>query len=523
MIHTSLAAALLFPSAPHAPQDEVLDLLPPGAPIVLALGDLAGAVAAEEKPAWIGFVTDPRIRDIASAVTELDDELESGEEREILLEVVRSIRGGGFAITDMDVGTLVGALKVTDEFVPAMTRLVGAMDDEMVEADVLGMRGLRTMDAGMEGLTLVEAGGLMLFGGGSHDAVDEELRSVVDAMEDSAGEPRWWTSSAAPRVEGPMLELFVSLDVIADMEEEFGEMFSDPGSAYLGLGVGEGREGSASLWMDFGPNEFLTALAPAFGDAETSLLDLAPDDALAVTAMNIDIGALLEAAFVLSGDADAEQTYAAALEAGSSTLGVDIEEEILGNLTGALTFVQWPVPTDMLGSEDPEAIAALAPTLMFGIEDSEPFYTLIETAEGFLGPDGLETTEISDGTIWTTEPMPGLSVSVALTETRLVLGTSGRVEALLDRAGGPRGGGMLAEADLAAASELLEGAYVGAVRLADALDLAVATFELQDDIPEEEAEIMADVLSVAAEYLDGLGFLSMSIGAKTFDVRMATR
>ena len=96
MLHTSLAAALLAPSPAPIPQDQVLDLLPAGSPIVLAVGDLAGAIAAEEKPAWIAFMTDPRIRDIFSAVTELDDELESGEERQILLEVVRSLRGGGF-------------------------------------------------------------------------------------------------------------------------------------------------------------------------------------------------------------------------------------------------------------------------------------------------------------------------------------------------------------------------------------------------------------------------------------------
>ncbi|MEM1450522.1 MAG: hypothetical protein AAF957_09205 [Planctomycetota bacterium] len=527
MLHTSLAAALLAPSPAPIPQDQVLDLLPAGSPIVLAVGDLAGAIAAEEKPAWIAFMTDPRIRDIFSAVTELDDELESGEERQILMEVVRSIRGGGFAVTDANLGTLVGALRVTDDFVPAMTRLVGAMDDEMVESDVLGMKGLRTLESGMEGLTLVEVGGLMLFGGGSHDMVDEELKSVVEAMEDSSGDARWWTSSAAPRVDGPMVELFLSLDVVADMEAEFAEVFDDPGSAYLGLGVGEGREGAATLWMDFGPNEFMRALAPAFGEADAGLLDLAPQGALAVTALNVDIGALLQAAFLLSGDADAESAYSAALEAGSSTLGVDIEEEILGNLTGDMAFVQWPVPADLLGAEDPEAVAAIAPTLMFGISDSEPFYTLIETAEGFLGPAGLEAVEISDGTIWSTEPVPGVEISLALTETQLILGTSDRVDALLARSGGPKGAGMLGETELAAAGEMLEGAYISAVNLAEGFGMAVAALEsdtaMADDTPEEVAEMMIDAMSIAAEYLDGPAFMSMSVGAKVVDVRMVTR
>lgn len=512
ILQTSLAAALLAASPSSAPQDELLRLLPVESPLVFAVGDIAGLLAAEEPPAWVALFQDERVHAGLLAAAELDEDLGT-EGASAAMRVLECVRAAGVGMLHEDSDAGVAVLRVTDGFLPALRDFCSSIDLELEEADVIGRRGYRAASEGSDALSMVEIDGIVILGLGHVDQIDDGVRAVVSALEDGPEEGGWWTA-AAPRVESPLVEVFVRLEILDD-DEEFTSMFPNADTAYAGVGVGEGHEGDISFTMNVGENDLFGLLAPAFGEADVELLKLAPPEAISAAVINLDFNFLIEAGLRLSEGEEMRQQFEEGLQAWRATLGVDLEEDIFGNLSGDILMVQWPGAELAFANDDPAALVNAAPVVLVRIEDSEPFYTLLETAETLLGPDVVEAEDTVGGSIWRTEAIPGVSVAAGLSETMLFFGTTEHVEEMMERAGGAPESGMLDEGQLAFAREALSGAYVAAVDLAQGWDLMMAALASEEE--------MAEFFELASEYLGGMAFGELRFGATEFGLRVVTR
>lgn len=516
ILQTSLAAALLAASSGSAPQDDILRLLPVDSPFVIALGDVAELLAAEEPPSWIALFRDERVRAGFLALTELDSDLDV-ENVGAAMGVLECIRGAGFGATDLDAGAGVAVLRVTDGFVPAVRTFFGSLDIELEEAEINGLRGYRAGAHDLEALVMVEVEGLVVLGFGSSDEAEANLGAVVSTMADGSAEGGSWMTST-PRVENPLVEVFVNMEVLDD-DDEFTSIFPNAENAYFGVGVGEGEEGEASFTMNIGENDLFGLLAPAFGEADVELMKLAPPEAISAVVINVDFSALIEAGVTLSESEEVRQQFEDGMQAGSATLGVDLEEEIFGNLSGDILLVQWPSGELAFADDDPAALVHAAPVVLIRIEDSEPFYALLETGEGLLGPDGIEAAEIVGGSIWRIAAIPGAPVAVGLSETMLFFGTTEHVEEMMERAAGAPEHGLLDEDQLAYAREALSGAYVAVLDMSNSWETLVAALQREEDMPEE----MVEFTQIASEYLGGMAFGEIRFGAVEFGLWLITR
>lgn len=520
MIQTSLAAALLAASSTSIQQENLLQLLPNDAVLVATIGDFAGAMEAENPSAWIGFFTDERLRDFFAEVAEEEGNSDALQVIDAALGVMRHVRGGGLAMTELEGGGGVGVLRVTDGFVPAMRAMAEAGGETLEEATVLGADGYRISTGGSDSVQMVEMSGVMVVGFGEAEVAGEGMRDVVAAMKTPSDQERWWSGTDFARPKGAMLEVFVSLEQAIAASPEFGGMFPNASAAYFGMGLGEGMASETILSLDFGENDVLGAFAGALGDANLDLLGLAPSDALAAHVLNVDVAALIDAGMSLAGDEAVRNDYEAAVSAGSGILGVDLEGEIIDNLTGDFLFVQWMASAEAIESEDPAAILDAFPAGMIGIEDSEPFYTVMETLEGMMGPEGLEAMDGDAGTLWVTEPVPGMRLGAGLSDTAVFVGAADRVEELMDRAAASAKTGMLDAAGMASARELMGGTYVGVGSIGeDAWDMFRAVYEADADLPPG----MMTLIDVVEDYMTGLTFADMGLTPTGFSMRWFTR
>lgn len=518
MFQTSLAAALLAASTGSAAPDSLLALMPPDADGVLLVGDMTNLVESDDPPAWIALFLDERMSEL---FVELDDD-EELPYMDAAGRVLRAIEGGaGAAFSDEnDWNGAVFALQVTDDFMPAIEWIAELNEEELVESDVLGASGYRMLVDTPDEVALVEIDGTMLVGSGEREGFEPALRAVVDAMTGEGETERWWDDVDIAGVSDPLVEFWLNFDFLAEEDPEFADVFDAGLFAYFGAGVGDGQEGEICVAGSFGAIEEIEALTGSFGDANVDLLRLAPPDSFAASALNVDINGVVDAILDLVDDTEASAMYDAAMEAGSATLGVDIQDEIFGNMTGDILLVQWPTTGIGMDSEDPEDLAEAAPAIAIAIEDSEPFYTMIETIETQLGPDGVEVEESDVGTLWTTEPLPGIRISAGLSETMFFLGTEERVEDLMDRAASEAKAGLLDADQFAFAEANLDGFVVAAQDLGSTWELLETAMELSGE--EVPAELMT-VIDVLADHLTGFALAELRISATEVSYRMITR
>ncbi|MEM6675008.1 MAG: hypothetical protein AAF726_19320 [Planctomycetota bacterium] len=501
MLTFTLAAALFAAPAATSSNDSLLDALEGDFDIVLRLGDLASAASVEAPTAWMRVLGDPRLSDAIARGVEIPPEAAKDIDR-----ALRLVRSGAFGVKISDDGQLVGAVRADEGLIASLRSTVSRFEGELAWTDesILGHPGHRIGNGGPEGVTLVEVDRAILVGVGPNDTVEPQLGRVLAALE--AGRQSaapWWESRPVDRVDDALVEAFFSMDALGKDDPEMTEILSEGQIAYLALGDDASGASEISFLLTTAGSKPVAALAGAFGEAETDLLKLAPKSSLAVTVMKVDFGVLIDAALMLSGEAAARDQYEGALMAASSSLGVDVEEDIIGNLTGDLVVVQYPVPAAGIDIDDPMAAADLAPTIALGISDSEPFYTLIETAEVFLGPDGVEVEDTDSATLWTFEPFPELSITLALTESMLIVGTSDRAKGILARASGAGSAGLVGDSDMAFIGDHLGGTYLGVTDIGPGLDLVLASLEAE----EQEVPYLAPVvLEILRDHLSGLGF-----------------
>lgn len=428
MLPTTLSLAFLV-SPPTATTD-LFDLLPSDAPVVIEVGDLhaLASLAPEERGPWLALLQDPRL--IQAVVDFVGGGDESARElRDVLScfgEVLATVRGGAAAVSSSG---MVTALEVDEGFEAAVHRMMRAAGTEPASLEqgkwtIQFDRDLRTADS-----TFVVADGRAYVTMGNHGAVlgllTEVLTRVEEKAEVSPSAPRWWDAAHRGSLEHT-IGCHVDLGALPLPSEIKAAAECLSPHAFVGLDLA-GPDGgalvvSATLARDDLAGRFAKALS---GGLDPALLLAAPPGATVVQTAKVDVLALLQASVALVGrinpDLDATGQFRRALESARAATGLDVERDLLSNLTGDLIYVQTIEGMEDLLDGNADAIAAAFPVVALELEDEEPFIELLELAEPFVG--GLGGTVIEDeDAITLVVSVDGLDLTARVGDGHLLLG-----------------------------------------------------------------------------------------------------
>ena len=342
----------------------------------------------------------------------------------ILLEIGRFVEGGAIALPDFDPDAVTGVLRLREGYLDSWAGVLGHLGESFEPMEIAGLDA-HVIGAGTgDVLALVDVGGLTVLAAGDEEAAMASARAQVAALEDGPGEPGWW-SEVPERADGAVVEAFIGFGALATQSAELAMMDGIVQGLYVGMGMGEGAAGEMLFGAALYENDVAEAFAAAMKPADLSLARRVPSDANVVTVGNFDMLAFLDAcaALVDSIDVNAEAGVSIdqAMEVGSEFLGLDIEEDLIGNLTGHMVMAQWLGSFDQLMAieedEDPAEIAKAFPLIALGISDEEPYLELMDIGIGFLGGVEHEVVDSDLGTELIVSPpdVEGVTVHVLVT------------------------------------------------------------------------------------------------------------
>lgn len=525
MLHTSLVAAMAVGALADARQDSLLDLMPADAAIVMELGDLHALLAQPEQEHgdWLKLVTDERTQSLLDLLFEDEDPGEVSSTG-IMGEMVAEIQGGAMAIMDVEDFAMMGALRVTDDFEEVVIALFENVDEPMLETELLGRRALSD-EVGT--VAFVDAGDLTLMILAEPGEVEATLGALLASMDKESGEDPWW-DEVSTGLERSIAQVFVD---VASMDfgddPEFAEFASAVKSLHLDFNMGEGRSGGMSFSIEMHDHEVVDAFSGAFsGDADPSLLLMAPEGAETIQSGNVDVAAIIDAIVMWVDAIDpglgAQAEYEAGLEAGSTFLGIDIKSELIENFTGDIIGLQWASDADALLGDDIEAVLESMPVIGFGIADPEPFIEFLEIIEPFAAEVGGEVYDEGDITTFRAEIMPGFSLTAQVSPNFFYLGADeARVADTIEREGAVKADGAVDGRTYELAKETMTGAGIAIWDLAVVAELMGVAFE-QDptiDVPDE----LYDVLDAVSEHIQGVGMNDFQFTNNSMTFRIMTR
>lgn len=511
MLHTSLSLAFLAAPAPAVLPVETVDLMPEDAVVVLEFGDLRALAVAEdeERSSWLRALTDERVREATLEVGEFTEE--DSELLGALLGLAAEIRGGALGILDLDEGRMVAVLETTAAFLPDMTEAFEAAELPLAETELFGCRALvDDVDAEFTTVVALELGERVVLGFGDVGAVLDDVEALVGRCRSGEGTEGWWANADRGGLEvqiGVHVD-FTALPMPAEVALTLGEVVD---SAYVGIGMGEGDEGSLVASARLVQNPVTEAFAEAFTeDVEPELLLGAPEGVETAQVLRMDVPALIEATVMLvdaiEPDADAGEVWAAALEAGGGFLGMDIEDDLIGNLSGTFFSYQWEV-MDVEGvylEEDPDAMMDAFPVMGVGLSDEEPFLELLETLAPFTGDLGGELDETDDATTLVLEPEPGVELRVRVGNGHLIVGVDARrMEAVVARLGRTDFEGAVDERLFRAVQRDLGGAGIGLTAMGGIFEAMRLLPSMDEDFTEGEEAMFEALLDALEENIGG--------------------
>jgi len=528
---TPLATALLAAPAPAAAptSDLLLDLLPRDPAIAIRIGDLAGRIErpADERSAWEAYLADERfvaLIELGLESAEFGD-AEGIDALAILLEIGRFVEGGALAIPSLEPDAVVGVLRLREGYLDSWAGVLGHLG-ESFEPMAIGGLDAHVIGAGTGGvLALVEVGGLTVLAAGDEDRALDAARAQITALEDGPGEPGWW-SDVPDRESADLMEAFIGFGALATESAELALMDGLLQGLYVGLGVGEGSEGTLALGALLYENDVAQRFADALGSADLSLASRIPRDADLVSVGSADVMGVIDAFAALvdsvDGDIEAAKMIDQGLAAGSEVIGIDIEEELLGNLTGDMLYAQWIDSLAALEEQDvmDDWIDAL-PVIAFGIDDPEPFLDLMDIAVGFLG--GMEhdvlDSDLGAELVVTAPDDEGLTLRALVTDEWVVFGAhEGRVHGI---ASGPAEEGWLTEAEMRALEGDVASPGFTFARVPWVARLMLDALALEGELSGVPPEAY-DATEALADHVPGTLAYGMSVSDRWFSLYLRT-
>ena len=445
---TALAAcSLATVSAAQALQTEdTLALAPADAFLVAHLDDADGLRSQLARNQYYRFLTSPQGLPGAlgsrwpaelQAVLSLDpteEELASlGEEERKILELLQTIRGSAtfyLAQASMDHEPVVGIALQPGERMEDFVRLVSGFAEDSGEVTLLERNGLQvgvptrslTDSSKFEAGMIFSADTFALVAGDSPERTREEFERMVERMSGGEGEsvaqsPMFPEAMAALRAPG-QIDVFLDLTpflAFADRlpqaddgpapEEVMAEIGLDQMRWVAGrLGVGAGENLDFEMQVYVPEDTRVAAFLDLFGPMPLELMDRLPADLVSVSAGSFDLAGLYDMALDTVNDfAEGMGDMARAqVEQFGGMLGVDLEEDVLRQFTGA--FASFSVPAAEFDAEsDPMRAAMLSSGLATawvaelydGDVLADSLDDLLEFGGGMMGmPIELETVQV---------------------------------------------------------------------------------------------------------------------------------
>jgi hypothetical protein len=450
MLATALLP-LLLPSAgaPTEPaplaRDYLLALTPGDAMAALVLDDLGETRAALEESAWLRFARDEQVAGLVqhlwpSLEQELGKALDLGWFEQMGLDpraLLGAVSGSAVLFVEVpghDPDDMVGGLLVElgEDRAPFDELLNKLLDQARQGASVHGAE-----HAGVS-LTIVEAheakGGTAILaelgdvvavvGGANRDHAGRRAREIVERWAGEAEgasllENETYRSSREHSDFVPQVEAFVNLDAFWDLLEKSGELaqadvppelFAELRRlSWVRVAGRLAAEEVADLEVALGaPAEgLLGAFASLLGGVPSDLVERIPRNATAVSTLSLDLagaGALAED-LARAFDAEAYEGLQAGL-AVTEGMGVDVREEVLGQLTGEVAAFSVEVPAReslfgaaggiLRGIQGASPIPTYGQVLMLGVRDAESIEELLagltETSSAAVGTDDVQET-----------------------------------------------------------------------------------------------------------------------------------
>jgi hypothetical protein len=451
-----MLSPLLFALTPigapaPAPAEElgVLDLVSADAMLVARVTDLPGLrqtaarndfVRAAIEPGGLleafGVPVPPIVPLLLSESIPAERLTEVGAPFDSALELVDAVRGDAALFLELqDQSPVFGFVAYLGEgeadFVRAANTLLAANDDTPFEE--LGNGFLhkiekQTSENGLPTQHVAVGHGWMAMAGAEEplrcQALFERLITQIAAGERTAANgvnPAFVEARKNLRVQG-QFELLVDLAPLMEMGSGMGSMFLPPevheGLGELGVwnmgwagvrgGIGVGERLDFEFAMNLPDGSGLAQLADLIRPVPFNLLERVPQNAVQVSAADVDVRGMLDVALRIAGDFGPE--YADMINGGldqaNAMVGFDLVDEFLGLVGGGVTFTR-PDAADASDSPAEEFLKTYvdATDLLLTLEDHEAFEdALVELADfGAAMSEGafeLVASELGEQTVW---------------------------------------------------------------------------------------------------------------------------
>ncbi len=475
MFPVCLATSLLLPAAPSASAVDAADLLrrlPAEFPVRAYLRRSSTMQSLDEDGPIARLMQDDAVAEAIDAMitTLFEDDTEEEESNFMAPAVDRLAEYVDAAAVGIDdKANMALVLRAGAEFESEWESLIDEHELDLEDLD--GAGSIQSLMVDYSEYYILRSGDLWaIWSGWSYDPESDDLDDVdldwstpidevVSLLEDAVSR-----DGAGDEVLGTMTPLAESVSelvgcMLVDLEYSLED---DPMLEALELvGMGDGTivmamgesEGSLAglIGVDIPDSQVFEDYTDILGEYDPKLLEYAPKDVLYASAVQLDLMGFVEwVAGLIPADEDIQ--LADGLSAASAFLGVDVETDVLDNLTGDLFMFYWRdldlegVDKEDLDDSDAELVVSAMPVVGMLLDDPDPFYTLIELGETYIPAEMLTTGEEAGFDTWEIEPVPGASITLALGEDTLVVGNAPRVVEVLERMAGGAEDGFMTEA-----------------------------------------------------------------------------
>ena len=413
------------PIAPTGPTDDLLEILPRDAVFVLQTDDWDAIRSRAGDNTWVRFFSDERI---TSVIERIVGAMPSpGEGVPSFDEIQASIHGSvALFLSPARRGGLSGGILIQPE--GEETTLVDALKE--VASSLRGTSSLSREAYAGHDIIRVETPGedevlvgfadkdliAILFGPNSA-AADEIVRQTIDRWDGMGKGGTFATGGLCASADGldddPIVSMHLDVQRLADALKpgwrvqpdavplrQLGLAEMEWIHAYLDLGADESFE--ASLAMHVPPTGLFAGLVDGFGELPGDMLKRFPEKSMGVGMMHYDLAGAFATVqdFLKKNQPDAYQDLRAGLQMGGAQLGVDLEEDFVGQFTGNFGSFTTRVPSSEVNpllSNGPHTEAIAQGAVYFvELEDADPVEQVLDRVLFFAELDP-EVEEIPVG------------------------------------------------------------------------------------------------------------------------------
>ncbi|MGB0332495.1 MAG: hypothetical protein ACPGPE_11840, partial [Planctomycetota bacterium] len=463
---TPLALPLLLANGAPAPAaSDLMAAIPEEAVVALHVPNPRAIIAARETNDLVAFMLDPEWESIAALLMEE----EGTEEAEMLgelkafrdraIEAMSDSSGLAVYVTTVPETGVEGAMGFVAQGGPKVAAMIEEMfvgESAATEQLAAGVVARVTAPAGGRKALAFATNGDLIVGVESSAGIDAAralVRQSLTGGSQRPGGPFGVPDLAKERGDCAM-EVAVNLQPILDvaraegfsspMEERmFDMMFSQMTWAYGSMSLGTGETSDLEFVVPYGAESALARLFANFNAADLSSFRSIPAEAHTAQVVNVDLAGIFDWAMKLvkAEDEMAYEQVMAGIGSVTEMSGIDLIEDVLGNLSGQMlgfSTVRQPAGSGAPTMMDMMMASSLGGdmTYAFEVEDSE---VLLEALEFMVDMSGMGEMLLS-GTAtgggesgefetWSLDPEIG-SLKLALGAGHMLISTNPQV---LDR------------------------------------------------------------------------------------------